>query len=369
MKETNKDPVGVSTKASVQETVKDSINENVNESAKASVSAKGSVKNTVKAPIIELQGLTKKYDERAVVNQLNLTIEKGEVFGLLGPNGAGKSTTILMMLGLSEPTHGVVKVCGLDATREPIQVKKRVGYLPDSVGFYEDRTGLENLIYTAMLNGQSRKTATDKASALLSQVGLEEAKDQKAGQYSRGMKQRLGLADVLIKAPEVIILDEPTLGIDPQGVQELLYLIRNLSQQQGITVLLSSHHLHQVQQICDRVGLFVEGKLLAQGNIQALSKQLLAREGITIEAQVSNVTEDLLASLRGLSKVMSVDIQADHTLLIKSEEDNAHEIASKIIQSGQSLHSLHTREHDLDDIYRLYFEGEGEVTHAAQSNL
>jgi ABC-2 type transport system ATP-binding protein len=214
--------------------------------------------------IIELADLTKKYGSLTAVDQLNLSIRKGEIFGLLGPNGAGKSTTILMMLGLTEPTSGSVRVCDIDPSRNPIEVKRKVGYLPENVGFYANRNGQENLLFTAQLNGLSRKEGLMKAEQLLARVGLSDAGDKKTGKYSRGMLQRLGLADVLIKDPEVIILDEPTLGIDPTGVRDFLDLIVKLSRDEGLTVLFSSHDLHQVQMVCDRVGLFVHGKLLAE---------------------------------------------------------------------------------------------------------
>ena len=175
-------------------------------------------------PVIELTGLTKKYGGFTAVNGLNLTINKKDIFGLLGPNGAGKSTTILMMLGLTEPTSGSVKVCGVDSTTHPIEVKRIVGYLPEDVGFYDDMTGIENLVYTAQLNGIPKKDAKEKAVQLLERVGLMNEGNKKAGKYSRGMRQRLGLADVLIKDPEVIILDEPTSGIDPAGVREFMDL-------------------------------------------------------------------------------------------------------------------------------------------------
>ena len=170
--------------------------------------------------IIELTDLTKKYRSFTAVNNLSLTIRKGEIFGLLGPNGAGKSTTILMMLGLTEPTSGSVRVCGMDPVTRPIEVKRKVGYLPEDVGFYYHRTGLENLVFTARLNQLTEKEANRKARELIDRVGLQDALTKITGKYSRGMLQRLGLADVLIKNPEVIILDEPTLGIDPKGVRE-----------------------------------------------------------------------------------------------------------------------------------------------------
>ena len=215
------------------------------------------------APLLQIEGLSVRVEDKEILHGIDLQIKKGETHVLMGPNGAGKSTTILMMLGLTEPTSGSVKVCGVDSTTHPIEVKRIVGYLPEDVGFYDDMTGIENLVYTAQLNGIPKKDAKEKAVQLLERVGLMNEGNKKAGKYSRGMRQRLGLADVLIKDPEVIILDEPTSGIDPAGVREFMDLIHQLSHEEGLTVLFSSHHLDQVQQVCNRVGLFSSGKLLA----------------------------------------------------------------------------------------------------------
>lgn len=316
-------------------------------------------------PIIQLEGLTKKYGDFVAVDHLGLSIQKGEIFGLLGPNGAGKSTTILMMLGLTEPTSGHVKVCGIDSTVHPIDVKRRVGYLPDDVGFYEQLSGRENLMYTARLNGLSRREGERRVDALLQRIGLQDASEKKAGKYSRGMRQRLGLADVLVKNPEVIILDEPTLGIDPIGVREFLDLIVTLSREEQITVLLSSHHLHQVQQVCDRVGIFVSGKLLAQGNVAELSKSLFSdKEPYRIEAGVDGTltieTEATVKSqLLSLEGVASVRID-NGRLYIGGVHDVTAEVARILVHAGFGLKHLNTREYGLDDIYTKYFEG-GEV--------
>jgi len=314
--------------------------------------------------IIELNGLTKKYGSFTAVNQLSLSINKGEVFGLLGPNGAGKSTTILMILGLSEPSSGSVKVCGIDATRDSIAVKRRVGYLPDDIGFYENYSGLENLLYTARLNSLPEAVALSRAEQLLERVGLTAEADKKTGKYSRGMRQRLGLADVLIKNPEVIILDEPTLGIDPQGVREFLDLIVQLSREEGITVLLSSHHLHQVQQVCDRVGLFVGGKLLAEGNITQLSAQLFPDEAFTISVKIRfKSSEDsetekrqLIQTLQKLTGVLNVRFNDGH-FQIGCSADITDQVAKVIIEQGFSLIHLTQKAYGLDDIYHRYFEG------------
>lgn len=307
--------------------------------------------------IIELVDLTKRYDLYTAVDHLNLSIKKSEVFGLLGPNGAGKSTTILMMLGLTEPTSGWVNVCGWDSTKNPIEVKKRVGYLPEDVGFYEDYTGLENLVYTAQLNGISKREAQQRATHLLERVGLTNDAHKKAGKYSRGMRQRLGLADVLIKNPEVIILDEPTLGIDPKGVQELLSLISKLSKEDGLTVLLSSHHLHQVQEICDRVGLFVKGRLLAEGDVRTLSQNLFSSEPLVIEAGISSATNTdvLQRQLQSIESVVSIN-QLHGAFHIGCSRDVASDVARVIVESGTALNYLHKKEYGLDDIYNHYFK-------------
>jgi ABC-2 type transport system ATP-binding protein len=319
----------------------------------------------VEGNIIELIDLTKKYGSFTAVDHLNLSIRSGEIFGLLGPNGAGKSTTILMMLGLTEPTSGSVSVCGINSTTNPIAVKKRVGYLPEDVGFYDDLTGLENLRYTAQLNQISETMAVQKAEQLLSRVGLSDTAGKRTGKYSRGMRQRLGLADVLIKNPEVIILDEPTLGIDPKGVREFLELIVKLSKEEGITVILSSHHLHQIQQICDRVGLFVKGKLLAQGDIHSLSKQLFTKSPYLIEAAIakhnansgtSYTAEWLRDTLKNIEGVIDVNLK-NEMFLIDCSRDLTSDISKAIIETGAGLSHLNIKEYGLDDIYFRYFEG------------
>ena len=315
--------------------------------------------------IISTSGLTKRYGNFVAVNELDLTIRKGEVYGLLGPNGAGKSTTILLLLGLAEASVGKAMVCGFNPATHPIEVRRRVGYLPDDVGFYDSRSGLENLIFTARLNSICKDEASRRAWQILEQVGLASDAEKKAGTYSRGMRQRLGLADVLIKKPSVIILDEPTLGIDPRGVREFLDLIVRLSREQGLTVLLSSHHLHQVQQVCDRVGLFVGGKLIAEGTIDALSTKLFASEPIIIEAGFAtrNGIEtiqpgDLMPltdTIRGIEGVSSVSF-ADGILRVGCDNDRSPLIARAVFEAGYDLTLLQKNRHGLDEIYHRYFQ-------------
>lgn len=235
--------------------------------------------------IIEAEGLTKKYGHQIAVNNLNLQIHEGEVFGFLGPNGAGKTTTLLMFLGLTEPTSGKVRVIGFDPTRDPFHVKEKVGYLPENVGFYDDMDARQNLQYIARLNRIPDKISNEKIGESLKVVDLLEEVGKKVGTYSKGMRQRLGIAEVLIKEPKLIFLDEPTIGLDPDGTNRMLDLIQSLSREKNITIFLSSHLLDQVQRICDRVGIMIKGGLVAMGPIEELAKKKLGidKEHYTLE--------------------------------------------------------------------------------------
>ncbi len=235
--------------------------------------------------IVEAEGLTKKYGHQVVVNNLHLEIREGEVFGFLGPNGAGKTTTLLMFLGLTEPTSGKVRVIGFDPTRDPFHVKEKVGYLPENVGFYDDMDARQNLQYIARLNRIPDRVSAGRIDESLKVVDLLEEVGKKVGTYSKGMRQRLGIAEVLIKEPKLIFLDEPTIGLDPDGTNRMLDLIHSLSREKNITIFLSSHLLDQVQRICDRVGIMIKGDLVAMGPIEELAKKKLGvdKEHYTLE--------------------------------------------------------------------------------------
>lgn len=312
----------------------------------------------MKDPIIQLKGLTKCYGSQKAVDNLSLDIYKGEIFGLLGPNGAGKTTTILMMLGLTDPTNGSAFVCGYNSTNNPISVKRKVGYMPDTLGFYDNMTALENLMYIARLNGLAEKEIRKRTVEILETVGLSTALNKKTGTFSRGMKQRLGLADVLIKQPDVIILDEPTLGIDPSGVREFLTLIKRLSKEQDLTVLLSSHHLHHVQQVCDRVGIFVKGKLLAQGNIDTLSGNLFNSEGHVVSVSLADVIPQpwtLQQELEQWETIKQFTI-TDKTIEFDCKENITPALVRFFVEKGCDVLGVHQKSYGLDDIYQKYFE-------------
>ncbi|MFZ0450386.1 MAG: ABC transporter ATP-binding protein [Desulfatiglandaceae bacterium] len=223
--------------------------------------------------VIETFDLTKVYPNQTAVNKLSFSVKEGEVFGLLGPNGAGKSTTLLMLLGLCQPSGGSARVCGLDPVRRAREVKRQVGYLPENVGFYQDMDAVQSLAYIADLNGMESNGAKEKIDEVLNLVDLSEDRFKKVGVYSRGMKQRLGIAEVLIKNPKVMFFDEPTLGLDPEGALKLTGLIRSLNKERKISVLISSHHLEHVQKISHSVGIMIKGRMVATGSIDTLAKE------------------------------------------------------------------------------------------------
>lgn len=222
--------------------------------------------------IIETTSLTKRYGEQTAVDGLTFKVNEGEIFGFLGPNGSGKTTTLLMLMGLSRPSDGSVRICGFNPERNSREVKRIVGYLPENVGFYEDLNAVQSLEYIADLNGMDRDQVRDKILDALEDVGLSEELEKKVGAFSRGMRQRLGIAEVLVKDPKVMFLDEPTLGLDPDGALKIIALIQALNRDRKITVLLSSHHLHQVQKISNRVGIMIRGEMVAMGSIDDLAR-------------------------------------------------------------------------------------------------
>jgi ABC-2 type transport system ATP-binding protein len=304
--------------------------------------------------VIETHNLTKRYRDLVAVNDLNLSVEAGETFGFLGPNGAGKTTTILMLLGLTEPTSGRASVCGFDSMRQPLEVKARVGYLPENPGYYEDLTARENLRYIARLNRIAEQETSRRIAQLLEQVGLASDGDRPVREFSRGMKQRLGIAEVLVKDPQVLILDEPTLGLDPDGAARILELITGLSQERGLTVLLSSHLLHQVQQMCRQIGIIVKGKMIVQGELAELGSAILKERQWNFLLQVDGKTDGFESELRSLNGVADIE-QRSGGWFLRCTEDVRHQVVSLVTKKGLSLLQLRSENPTLEEIYLKYF--------------
>jgi ABC-2 type transport system ATP-binding protein len=313
--------------------------------------------------VIRARGLTKVYGDLVAVDQLDLDVRAGEIFGLLGPNGAGKTTTILMLLGLSEPTDGRARVLGLDPTRDPLSIKLQVGYLPDAVGFYGDLSGRDNLRYTTRLNGIRRAEADERIDVALETVGLADRADDPTNQYSRGMKQRLGIADALVKEPRILILDEPTAAIDPIGVVEILDLIRALASEKGMAILLSSHLLDQVQSVCDRVGIFRQGRLIGQGTVAELARRFgftgnILRISVDAPGEADGGrVEGLLRGVQGVAAIEptpgaeagTYDVRLADGAEVRS---TGARLVAAVVEAGMALHGFITVEASLGQIYQ-----------------
>lgn len=304
--------------------------------------------------VVETHNLTKRYHDKLAVNALNLTVQEGEIFGFLGPNGAGKTTTILMLLGLTEATSGRASVCGFDPTHEALEVKRRVGYLPESPGFYEDISARENLLYMARLNRIAEDEARRRTAEVLEQVGLSDDGRRLVREFSRGMKQRLGIAEVLVKNPRAVFLDEPTLGIDPDGAIRILELIKGLNRERNLTVMLSSHQLEQVQTICSRVGIIVKGRLIVQGKMDELGRAILKERQWNFLLEVGGAANGLEADLRAIDGIDEIE-KRTHGLFLRCTRDVRNEVVALVTRKNIPLLQLRAEDPTLEEIYLKYF--------------
>lgn len=305
--------------------------------------------------VVETKDLTKNYGDIVAVDKLNLRISAGDIFGFLGPNGAGKTTTILMLLGLTEPSSGDVFVSGFNSTREPLKVKRVAGYVPDKVGFYDDMTTENNLFYTARLNGLSDEVIEQRIGEALDIVGLPKVLDRKVGEFSLGMKQRLAIADILVKMPEIAIMDEPTSGIDPEGISHMLDLIAQIAKEKGMTIIMSSHQLYQVQRICTRVGMLMNGRLVVEGPIEELSRTTFGEEQFRVEVTLTEVTDDIIAAVRQIEGVLGI-VPSGNVLAVTCAHDLRPQIARAIINTQGMLVEMKIENYALEDIYLKYFK-------------
>jgi ABC-2 type transport system ATP-binding protein len=310
------------------------------------------------ATVIEAKNLTKRYDGVAVVDGISFSVARGEIFGLLGPNGAGKTTTILMLLGLSDISDGQARVLGHDPAREPLAVKRQVGYLPDQIGFYDGLSAADNLRYTARLMGLERAEREQRIRASLGHVGLADVADNRVSTFSRGMRQRLGVAEILMKEAQIAILDEPTSGLDPQATVELLEIIRDLKKR-GVSVLLSSHLLERVQSVCDRVALFNQGKIALIGTVSELGREVLGG-GFRVEVEAEG--QGLAERIAAIPGVQQVEPAGANRLRLLATGDVRPEAAAAVVAAGGRLLRLSVEEPSLEAIYSRYFQThEGEL--------
>jgi ABC-2 type transport system ATP-binding protein len=295
--------------------------------------------------MIKVENLTKIYGKFKALDGLNLEIEENEVFGFLGPNGAGKTTTINLMMGMLQPTSGKITIAGIDVVKNPIEVKKICGYLPENVGFYNHMTAKQNLLYFSEFYKMPRNEAMKTIDELLELVGIADAADKKVGEFSKGMKQRLGLAQALLNDPMVVFLDEPTSGLDPQGSADFRRIIRSLKRE-GKTIFFSSHILSEVKEVCETVGVLSRGRLVAKGRIDEF------RQNISIVVETEPDIDPSI--LKQFGKVKLENSKA----IVEVERDCRVEISKTLCENGYAIKELHMLEPSLEEIYlRLIGEG------------
>ena len=316
------------------------------------------------APVITARGLTKRYGKATVVDGIDFAVSKGEIFGLLGPNGAGKTTTILMMLGLTEVSAGDIRVLEHDPVRDPLGVKRRVGYLPDQVGFYDNLTAVDNLIYSARLMGIPARERAPRIAEALARVRLGDVAQKRVATFSRGMRQRLGLAEIVMKRAEIAILDEPTSGLDPQATIEFLEMIEGLKRE-GVTVLLSSHMLDQVQRVCDRVALFQRGRIVLMGTVPELARQVLGA-GFVVEVE-ADATADLEARFSAMPGVGTVTRVGPDRYRLTADRDVRPEAARAVVAANGALRRLSIDDPSLESIYARFFQSQSVAEEGARN--
>lgn len=305
--------------------------------------------------VIETFQLTKNYGNLTAVDQLDMTVHEGEIFGFLGPNGAGKTTTTLMLMGLSVPSSGTAVVGGYDIIEESREVRKVASILPEYSSVYGNLTAYENLDYIGRLNDISKAEREERIDEMLDIVGMSEWKDSKAETFSRGMKQRVGIAAALIKQPKIVFLDEPTLGLDPVGTREIRELILRLNKEQGLTVVLTSHLLPEIQLTCRRVGILNKGRLIVTETLENLTKEMTGSEDRRVEFKLSDIPQGLIGNLEAVKGVKSVSQESDR-LYVYAGADSDYEVSKTIVEHGAVILLMRPREYTLEEIFMKYYE-------------
>ena len=307
--------------------------------------------------VVETFELTKMYGDFPAVNQLDLEVKKGEIFGFLGPNGAGKTTTVLMLMGLSVPTSGSANVGGFDIVDQSREIRTVASILPEYSSLYGDLTAFENLDFIGELNDMPREERENRIHETLEVVGMSDWVDTKYESFSRGMKQRVGVASTMMKNPQILFLDEPTLGLDPLGTREIRELILDLKNKQGLTIVMTSHILSEVQATCDRIGIINGGKLVLEETMANLNHAMTGSEERLVEFKLTGITQELVKDLEAVKGVNSVT-QDNGRLYVNSSVESDVTVSRTIVRHGSTILLMKPREYTLEEIFMKYYEKE-----------
>lgn len=297
--------------------------------------------------MIQTEGLTKRFDDLIAVNDLNIHVERGEIYGFLGPNGAGKTTTIMMLLGLTKPTSGRIKLFGKDLASDYFNIKRRIGVLSEFQYLYDDMTAVEYLRFFGEL--YSVEDIDTRIKEVLSVVNLYDRRNELLGGYSKGMKQKFGLARTLLHRPDILILDEPVSSLDPHGIKEVRDILLE-ENQKGTTMFISSHILSEIERTCDRVAIIHKGTLVAQDTMEDLRKRLT--EETEMYLTVEGLTDEIVTALRELPFVRSLTVDGQMmTLKLSSDKDYRSELSRKIVDMGGVVLDMRRHEMTLEEAF------------------
>jgi ABC-2 type transport system ATP-binding protein len=298
---------------------------------------------------ISTKNLYKKYGSRFILENLSLNVNRGSVYGFLGKNGAGKTTTIKLLSGLSIPSQGQIYIDSMDLSLESEKIKHILGLVPQDSGFYDERTALSHMVYYGRLKGLSRKESLEQSRYLLDQVGLGNEVFKNVGYFSHGMKTRLGIAQALLNNPKILILDEPTNGLDPVGIHQIRQIIHKCSNK-GITVFLSSHNLYEIQEICTHVGILDKGKLVAENTIEKIRH--IESNGV-ITVGIYNISSEIISLIQNMKFVVKTELKSEHVLeiYVNSEIDVKPKINKLIVESGGQVFKLIENSYSLEDAF------------------
>ncbi|ELZ41976.1 copper ABC transporter ATP-binding protein [Halorubrum californiense DSM 19288] len=311
-------------------------------------------------PAIQVDGLTHRYGDIVAVNDLDLTVEQGEVYGFLGPNGAGKSTTINILIGTTQPTSGSVSVLGYEAQTASGSIRQAVGLLPGEFGLFERLTGREHVVFA-----QNCKDVTESPDDILARVGLADVADQRASGYSTGMGRRLALAMALTGDPDLLVLDEPTRGLDPNGARTVRSIVRE-EVERGATVFFSSHSMEQVESVCDRVGVLRDGQLVAEGDVEMLRTRLNDHQ---IALTVERVPDGLPDQLGGLDAVSDVQIDGTTLTISLTVASRKAAVIDATEAAGATVIDIETYTPSLEEFFAAVTDQDGEVAHNEMSAI
>jgi ABC-2 type transport system ATP-binding protein len=308
--------------------------------------------------VIEVRNLSKSYGDRPAISSLNFSVKKGEVVGFLGPNGAGKSTTMKIITGSMAPTSGEVRVDGFDVFEDPIEVKKRIGYLPETPPVYFDMFVEDYLHYVAVLKGVERSQCAAMVKSALEKAQLSDVKGRLIANLSKGFKQRVGLAQALVSDPDVLILDEPTVGLDPKQVAEIRNLVQQLRGQH--TIILSTHILPEVQASCDKVIIINRGHIIAEDSLDGLARRMSG--GVRLGLRVRRAADALSKSLSEIKGVRAVKVQGQHLEVELDGQEDAVEAVAAMAVNKSGLLEMKSEAHSLEDIFLQLTSKDREVT-------